>query len=119
MNEVAGLEISGDALTGVRLRSGEVIARQALVVAPRFTARAGLLASLGLEPAQMEVAGQVAGSYVPADPSGATEVPRVWVAGNVTNPTAQVIVAAGAGLSAAAAIIADIMSEEARLAEPA
>jgi thioredoxin reductase len=117
--EVAGLEIGGDALTGVRLRSGEVIARQALVVAPRFTARAGLLASLGLEPAQMEVAGEVAGSYVPADPSGATAVPGVWVAGNVTNPMAQVIVAAGAGLSAAAAIIADIMSEEARLAAPA
>jgi thioredoxin reductase len=46
--EVAGLEISGDALAGVRLRSGEVIARQVLAVAPRFTARAGGLASLGV-----------------------------------------------------------------------
>ena len=118
-SEVAGLEISGDALTGVRLRSGEVIARQALVVAPRFTARAGALASLGIEPAPMEIAGHVAGSYVLADPSGATAVPGIWVAGNVTNPMAQVIVAAGAGLSAAAAIIADIMAEEARLAVPA
>jgi thioredoxin reductase (NADPH) len=67
----------------------------------------------------MEIAGHVAGSYVPADPSGATAVPGIWVAGNVTNPMAQVIVAAGAGLSAAAAIIADIMAEEARLAATA
>jgi thioredoxin reductase len=106
--EVAGLEIAGDALAGVRLRSGEVIAREALVVAPRFTARAAVLASLGIEPAPMEVAGHVVGSYVPADPAGATAVPGVWVAGNVTNPMAQVIAAASAGLSAAAAIIADL-----------
>jgi thioredoxin reductase len=112
--EVAGLEIDDDALTGVRLRSGEVVARQALVVAPRFTARAGVLASLGIEPAQLEVAGQVVGSYVPADPSGATTVPGVWVAGNVTSPMAQVIAAASAGLAAGAAIMADLMEAGAR-----
>lgn len=114
--EVDRLEITGDALTGVRLRSGEIIARQALVVAPLVTARASVLASLGIEPAPLEVAGHVVGSYVPADPSGATTVPGVWVAGNVTNPMAQVIAAASAGLSAGAAIVADLMEADARLA---
>jgi thioredoxin reductase len=48
--EVAALDIQDDRLTGVRLRSGECIPRQAVVVAPRFTARGGVLTSLGLEP---------------------------------------------------------------------
>jgi thioredoxin reductase len=114
--EVAGLEITGDALAGVRLRSGEVIPRQALVVSPLVTARATVLASLGIDPAPLEVAGHVVGSYVPADPSGATAVPGVWVAGNVTNPMAPVIAAASAGLSAGAAIVADLAEADARLA---
>src|SRR5262249_50989200 len=46
---VAGLVVAGDTLTGVRLASGEVIALDAVVVAPRLTARAGVLASLGLK----------------------------------------------------------------------
>lgn len=48
--EVAALEIQDDHLTGVRLRSGEGIPRQAIVVTPRFVARANLLHELGLEP---------------------------------------------------------------------
>src|SRR3954469_24601748 len=36
--EVAAVESDGDRLTGVRLASGRVVARDALVVAPRFTA---------------------------------------------------------------------------------
>ena len=41
--------------------------------------------------------GHVIGSYVAADPTGATEVPGVWVAGNVANLMEQVIGAAAAG----------------------
>ena len=37
------------------------------------------------------------GEHVPADPTGRTEVPGVWVAGNVTDPVAQVGAAAAAG----------------------
>ena len=39
------LEVEDDRLAGVRLRSGEVVPRQAVVVAPRFTARTGMLAA--------------------------------------------------------------------------
>ena len=64
----------------------------------------------------MEMDGHVIGTAVAADPTGATAVPGVWVAGNVADPQAQVIVAAGAGLSAAAAINADLIAEDTRLA---
>ena len=112
--EVAALEVTGDRLTGVRLRCGEVIPRQALVVQPRFMARADVLISLGLEPADQHIGGHVVGSCVPADPTGATAVPGVWVAGNVTDLRAQVISAAAAGLNTAAAINADLVAEDAR-----
>ncbi|MDO3705763.1 bifunctional NAD(P)/FAD-dependent oxidoreductase/class I SAM-dependent methyltransferase [Micromonospora sp. C28SCA-DRY-2] len=113
---VAGLEVTGDALTGVRLASGEVVELDALVVAPRFTARAGLLASLGLAPVEVEMGGHVFGSQIPADANGATAVPGVWVAGNVADVRAQVITSAGAGLTAGAAINADLVAEDTRAA---
>ena len=50
-----------------------------------------------------------------ADPSGATSVPGVWVAGNLANIQAQVITSA-AGLTAGAAINADLAAEDAKRA---
>ena len=84
------------------------------MAAPRFTANSAVLRSLGLEPVEQEMHGTVVGSYVPSDPMGATAVPGVWVAGNVANLQAQVIVAAGAGLNAGAAINADLIAEDTR-----
>ncbi|WP_433374056.1 methyltransferase domain-containing protein [Streptosporangium sp. CA-115845] len=112
--EVAALETSGDRLGGVRMRSGELVPCQAVVVAPRFTARADALASLGLEPVEQLVGGHVIGSYLPADPTGATSVPGVWVAGNVADLRAQVIVSAASALNTAAAINADLIAEDTR-----
>jgi thioredoxin reductase len=50
-----------------------------------------------------------------ADPSGATSVPGVWVAGNLANIAAQVITSAAAGLTAAA-INGDLAAEDAKRA---
>ncbi|WP_035812477.1 NAD(P)/FAD-dependent oxidoreductase [Jiangella gansuensis] len=112
--EVAAVEVEDDRLTGVRLRSGRVVARQAVVVAPRPVVRADLFAGLpGLEPVDVEMHGVVVGERLPADPSGATPVPGVWAAGNVTDPFGQVIGAATAGLKAGAVINADLAVEEA------
>ena len=86
-----------------------MIAREVVAVAPRMVARAGLLASLGL-PAVEHPSG--AGEHVPADPAGRTELPGVWVAGNVTDLTAQVGTAAAAAASAAAQINVDLVTEE-------
>ena len=109
--EVASLDVHEDRLTGVRLQNGEVIPRSAVVVGPRFAARAEMIAGLGLattaHPSGM-------GEHVEADAMGLTAVPGVWVAGNVTNPTAQVLGSANAGVMAGAAINADLMAEDTR-----
>jgi thioredoxin reductase len=114
--EVTELTIDGDRLTGVRLASGEVVARDVLVVTPRFTARSELLTALGLETAEQIVNGTVVGTFVPAEPTGATAVPGVWVAGNVTALMAQVIGSAAAGLMAGAAINGDLVMDDTRAA---
>ena len=114
--EVTGLEVTDDRLAGVRLADGHVIARDALVVSPRFAARSSLLETLGLKAVEQEMNGWVFGSAVPADPTGATEIPGVWVAGNVTNLQAQVVTAAAGGLMAGARLNADLIEEEVRAA---
>ncbi|MFL6073286.1 MAG: NAD(P)/FAD-dependent oxidoreductase [Mycobacteriales bacterium] len=114
--EVAALEVAGDRLAGVRLRSGEFVPRRAVAVQTRMTARAGMLAPLGLEPVEMVMEGQVIGTYVAAEPTGATAVEGVWVAGNVTAIQAQVIGSAAAGLQAGAALNADLVAEDTRRA---
>ena len=107
--EVAALEVAGDRLTAVRLADGTVIAREVVAVAPRMAARAGPLESLGLRAVEHPSG---AGEHVPADPTGRTEVAGVWVAGNVTDLTAQVGAAAAAGAFAAAQINFDLVTEE-------
>ncbi|WP_408993740.1 NAD(P)/FAD-dependent oxidoreductase [Streptomyces sp. 1268] len=114
--EVAGLEVADDRFTGVTLASGRVVPREALVVQARFVARSAVLESLGLKPVAQEMGGAVIGSYIPTDPTGATEVPGVWAAGNVTRLTEQVIGAAAAGLMAASAVNGDLIAEDTRLA---
>jgi thioredoxin reductase len=109
---VASLQVVDDRLTGVRLRDGTVVARQALVVTPRFVARSQVLTALGLKP----TAHPFGGEFVAADATGLTDVPGVWVAGNVTDLAASVVVAAAGGASAAAAINADLVAEDTRLA---
>lgn len=111
--EVESLELSGGRLTGVRLRDGTVVARQALVVMPRMVARAGVLATVGLKPAAHPSG---LGEHIPADSTGLTAVPGIWVAGNVADLAAPVIGAAAAGATAAAAINADLVAEETRRA---
>src|SRR4051794_12996735 len=92
---------------GVRRTDGTFVARDRLVVASHLTARADFLDSLGLK--TVDHPGGL-GTYVPAvDPTGLTAVPGVWVAGNVTDPMAQVITPAAAGLTAGAAINLDLL----------
>jgi thioredoxin reductase len=110
---VTQVEASDGGLTGVRLADGTRVSLDALIVAPRMTARAELLAPLGLVPAEVAMGGQVIGTQIEADPSGATSVPGVWVAGNLAAINAQVISAAAAGLTAGAVINADLAAEDA------
>jgi thioredoxin reductase len=114
--KVEQLEVENDKLTGVQLEGGRVIPRQALAVQTGMRARAGFLVDLGLEIVEQEANGLAVGTIVAADPQGATAVPGVFVAGNVTDARATVMPAAAAGLMAAGGINADLITEETRLA---
>ncbi|HVM27154.1 MAG TPA: NAD(P)/FAD-dependent oxidoreductase [Mycobacteriales bacterium] len=110
---VAGLQVEQDRLTGVRLADGGVVRCTTLVVATRMEARTGFLAGLGLAPVEHALG---VGQHLTADPQGRTDLPGVWVAGNVTDLSAQVGAAAAAGAAAGAAINGDLVMEETRVA---
>jgi thioredoxin reductase len=114
-------QIDADArgLTGARLAGGRRVALDAVIVAPRMTARAELLAPLGLTPAEVRLGEHVVGTRIEADRTGATAVPGVWVVGNIADIQAQVITSAAAGLTAGAAINFDLVLEETRNATDA
>ncbi len=107
---VAAVETDNDRLAGVRLFDGTLVSREALVVSPRARVKAGFLASLGLRAAEHPAG---VGEYIPSGAGGRTDVPGVWLAGNVTDPAAQVGAAAAAGAFAGAQINADLVAEEA------
>ena len=113
---VTQVEAGDSGLAGVRLADGTRVSLDALIVAPRMTARAELLAPLGLTPAEVTMGGHVIGTRIEADPTGKTSAPGVWVAGNLAAIQAQVITSAAAGLTAGAAINADLAVEEAERA---
>jgi thioredoxin reductase len=95
-----------DQLRGVQMHDGCVIPRDALFVPPRFVPNNALLLDLGCD--------HDADGWVAADTTGRTSVPGVWAAGNVVDPRAQVITAAGAGSAAAIAINADLVDDDVR-----
>jgi thioredoxin reductase len=110
---VASVDAEDGVLAGVTLRTGQSFPVAALAVGSRMEARSALLESLGLQ-AQEHPSG--AGHFVETDAMGATAVPGVFAAGNVTNLMAQVITAAAEGVMAGARINADLIEEETRWA---
>lgn len=107
--EVTGLEVTDDRLSGVRLADGRVVARSALALAPRFVARSAVLEELGVEVADHPWGGRYVATV---DSTGRTAVPGVWVAGNVTDLSAQVVASAAEGTMAGAHLNADLVAED-------
>jgi thioredoxin reductase len=103
---VERLVVDDDQLRGVQLAGGRVVPVDALFVPPRFVANDQMLVRLGCD---TDSAG-----WVVVDPTGRTSVAGVWAAGNVVDPRAQVITAAGAGSAAAIALNADLVDEDVR-----
>jgi len=101
---VSTVLVEDDHLVGVGLDDGRVVPRGAVFVPPRFVPNNDLLTGLGC---RFDDHG-----WVVTGANGATSVPGVWVAGNVANPRAQVITAAGEGSAAAIAINADLVDED-------
>lgn len=111
--QVDSLEVTDDRIASVRLADGSRVACAAVVVAPRLVANSGVLTDLGLAPTTHPMG---IGEFIAADPAGRTDVPGVWVAGNVTDLMSQVVSSATSGVTAAAAINADLVAEDTQLA---
>ena len=101
---VARVLVEGEHLSGVEMADGRVIPRRALFVPPRFVPTNDLLEGLGCTIGE--------DGWVLTGATGQTSVPGVWVAGNVANPRAQLITAAGEGSAAAIAINSDLVDED-------
>ncbi|WP_461297046.1 NAD(P)/FAD-dependent oxidoreductase [Streptomyces harbinensis] len=97
------------ALAGVRLTDGSVVDRRVLAVVTRARARTEGLEGLRLP---VEELPDAMGSRFVSALAGSTEVPGVWVAGNATDPTAQVGAAAAAGALAGARINAALATAD-------
>jgi thioredoxin reductase len=111
--EVTALDTEDGRLAGARLADGSTVDLDALVVQSFTVARSEVLTSLGVATTELQMGETVVGRYVPADPSGMTDVPGVWVAGNVANLMEVVIGAAASGLKAASVINFDLVAEDA------
>ena len=88
--------ITGDDghVAAVELTDGDRIDADAVVIGPRFKVRAEPFASLGLKPAEHQSG---LGDFVQTDATGATAIPGVYAAGNVADPSQQVLQAAANG----------------------
>jgi thioredoxin reductase len=96
---VARLSIEDSRLRGVELTDGRCVSREAIFVRPQMVPQDSLLTPLGYDP-------------VKTLPGGQTNVPGIWVAGNLSNAMAHLIVAAGEGAVAAAGINKDLIQAE-------
>ena len=111
--EVVEVLTTDDALSGVRLASGEVLPLRNLAVAAPAVAHSALLSDLGVEVADFAMGDFVFGAYAVAEPTGATAVPGLYTAGNVSTIQAQVSTSAAGGLMTGAFVNAQLIEEEA------
>ncbi|KNE84327.1 MULTISPECIES: NAD(P)/FAD-dependent oxidoreductase [Streptomyces] len=96
-------------ITGVRLSDGQVVPRRVLAVVTTLLARTEGLEELALP--TRDLPGGM-GRHIAGGTAGATEVPGVWVAGNATEPMAQVGASAAAGALAGAHMNADLAAAD-------
>jgi thioredoxin reductase/SAM-dependent methyltransferase len=113
---VAALEVADDALRGVRLADGTVVALDALLVPTIGRARAEVATMLGVATAEQRMGETLFGEVIEVDARGETAVPGVWAVGNVTDVAATVIASAAAGTKTGAMVNADLVAEDGRRA---
>ncbi len=100
-------------VAGVELADGRRIDADVIAVGPRFRVRAEPFASLGLLPAP-HASGL--GDFLETDDMGQTAVAGVYAAGNVTDPSHQVLHAAANGSRVGAMISFSLAEEDLRAA---
>jgi thioredoxin reductase len=99
------LVITDDALAGIRLTDGTLVARTALFVATTPVPNDTLLRQLGAATHNHPM-----GRFVSTDEQGRTSIPGTWAIGNVVDPRAQLITAAGDASRAAISINTDLIA---------
>jgi thioredoxin reductase/SAM-dependent methyltransferase len=100
-------------VAAVELADRERIPADAVVIAPRFRARAEPFVTLGLDTASHPTG---LGDFVETDATGATAVPGLYAAGNVTDPSQQVLQAAANGSRVGAMISFSLADDDIRAA---
>ncbi|MFE0037268.1 FAD-dependent oxidoreductase [Streptomyces sp. NPDC058992] len=100
-------------VSGVELGDGRVLEADAVVVGARFRARADVLAGVGLGVTPHPTG---AGDVLAVDPRGETDVPGIYAAGNVTDPSLQVLPSAAQGSQVGAVIAFSLAEEDLRAA---
>ena len=98
------LVVDGTQVRAVNIAGGRSFEVDAVVVAPRFVARTALYEELGGERMSTPFGEQIAAT----DARGATPVPGVWVAGNVSELAAMIATSAAAGVMVGAAVHGDL-----------
>ncbi|GAA3045080.1 NAD(P)/FAD-dependent oxidoreductase [Actinokineospora globicatena] len=101
---ISSVAVVDDAVRGVELADGTVVARSAVFVVPRMVPNDSVLTGLGCAVG--------ADGWVSVDKAGQTSVPGVFAAGNVIDPRAQVVTAAGMGSAAGFAINIDLVQRD-------
>ncbi|NDU77908.1 FAD-dependent oxidoreductase [Actinomadura sp. DSM 109109] len=101
--EIKRVVADGGRVRGVELAGGRTVPRHAVFLFRRMVPNDALLTALGRV---ME------DGMVVTDRTGRTAVPGVWAAGNVADPRAQVVAAAGMGSAATMAVNADLVDED-------
>lgn len=103
--------VTGDdgEIAAVELSDSERIAADTVVVTPRFTVRVEPFEPLDLQAVPHPIG---LGDFVETDATGATSVRGVYAAGNVTDPSQQVLQAAANGSRVGAMISFDLAEED-------
>lgn len=107
------VELLGDApeLAGVRLRDGRTVPVDAIFTMAAPRPHDGFLAGLGLDRVDTPH-----GSFLAVDAAARTSSRRIWAAGNVVNPMANIPQSMGAGAMAGAAAHGALVEEDFALA---
>ena len=100
-------------LFGVELADGSRIDADAIVIGPGFHPRVDPFAALGLRPEPHPTG---LGEVIAVDAMGATSVEGVYAAGNVTDPSQQVLAAASHGSRVGGAVAFSLAEEDVRAA---
>jgi SAM-dependent methyltransferase len=96
-------------VSALELADGRRLATDAIAIAPRFRVRAEPFASLGLRTSPHPLG---LGDFVDTDATGATAVPGLYAAGNVADPSQQVLQAAADGSRVGAMISFSLAHED-------